>query len=273
MPSTHLADDRPHPTPRRPDLNYDAVPRHWLGGSVLATHLVNGLNLLFPHGERFFVRSVRHYLDHVEESELPDVRGFFGQEGRHAAEHEKFFRILEEQGYEIDAFLEDYERISRRVEALFPPHIHLATTAAAEHFTASFADVALKEGLLESAHPTVRDLLQWHAAEEIEHKAVAYDVLQKVAPSYAVRVAGLVVASVMIGYFWRQGTKMLLRQDGVTRAQYEAERAALRESGFLKPRRLLANVTEYLRPDFHPWQHDNWALARRYLERAPATAA
>jgi hypothetical protein len=23
----------------------------------------------------------------------------------------------------------------------------------------------------------------------------------------------------------------------------------------------------------HPWQHDNWELARRYLERAPATAA
>ena len=41
--------------------------------------------------ERFFVRSVRHYLDRIEDAdERADVRGFFGQEGRHAAEHERY---------------------------------------------------------------------------------------------------------------------------------------------------------------------------------------
>ena len=54
--------------PRTPDLDLTAdIPRHWFGGNALATHLVNGVNLLFPAGERFFVRSVRHYLDKLED--------------------------------------------------------------------------------------------------------------------------------------------------------------------------------------------------------------
>ena len=40
----------------------------------------------------------------------------------------------------------------------------------------------------------MREMLAWHAAEEIEHKAVAFDVLQAVAPSYALRMAGLFFA-------------------------------------------------------------------------------
>ena len=53
--------------PRAPDLDLDTrIPRHWFGGNALATHIVNGVNLLFPAGEQFFVRSVRRYLDAVE---------------------------------------------------------------------------------------------------------------------------------------------------------------------------------------------------------------
>ena len=73
---------------------------------MVATHIANGVNLLFPAGERFFVRSVKHYLDRIEDEHLKErVRGFFGQEGRHAKEHDVFNRILEEQGYDVDRFL------------------------------------------------------------------------------------------------------------------------------------------------------------------------
>ena len=35
------------------------VPRWWLYGNPVMTHMANGLNLLFPPGERFFIRSVK----------------------------------------------------------------------------------------------------------------------------------------------------------------------------------------------------------------------
>src|SRR5438094_723090 len=102
------------PRPRSPGLAIDAtVPRHWFGGNVVATHVANGVNLLFPAGERFFVRSVNHYLDRVDDPLLRDqIKGFFGQEGRHAREHERVFAMLEEQGYDVGRFLRVYERIA-----------------------------------------------------------------------------------------------------------------------------------------------------------------
>jgi uncharacterized protein len=252
--------------PRRPELRFDAsIPRHWLGGNVLATHVANGINLLFPHGERFFVRSVAHYADRLGAEELADARGFFGQESRHAAEHERFFRILEQQGYEIASFLDWYERWSTRIERLFPPPIHLATTAACEHFTAILAHAALAEGLVDEAHPDVKALLLWHAAEEIEHKAVAYDVLQKVAPSYGVRIAGLAVASACLGAFWFVASRRLLAQDGVTISEASAALRALRREQRGVERVFLRGIRSYVARDFHPWNHDNRALAVRHL--------
>ncbi|MBK7580740.1 MAG: metal-dependent hydrolase [Myxococcales bacterium] len=255
--------------PRRPKLDYSDLPRHWLAGNRFATQLVNGLNLLFPRGERFFVRSVNHYLPEITDlQQRADVRGFFGQEGRHAAEHERFFEVMERQGYEIREFLQWYGKWTARLESVTPPALNLAATAAAEHFTALFADVVLRQGLLDEADPRMRDLLLWHAVEEIEHKAVAYDVLQVVAPSHALRAAGLLLASTELAFFWFHATRMLLRQDPADGASVEEEREQLRASGFLRPSRLLAGMRDYLRPDFHPWQHDNSELAKAHVRAA-----
>ena len=67
------------------------------------------------------------------------------------------------------------------------------------------AEGAFTQGMLDAADPAMQQLLAWHAAEEIEHKAVAFDVLQQIDPSYALRIAGLVYATVMLGGFWLWG--------------------------------------------------------------------
>jgi uncharacterized protein len=255
--------------PRKRRFDFTEVPRHWFGGEPVPTHVVNGLTLIFPWGERFFVRSVKHYLDQIDDPLLREqVRGFFGQEGTHAREHERMFAILEAQGYELASFLELYERRSRRIERFFGPRMRLAVTAASEHFTAILGEHALSETLLESAHPVVRDLLSWHAAEEIEHKAVAFDVLQRVAPSYALRMAGLALATVLVGGWWITAARHLLRQENIPRGKLlrglrrlAAERPVLRET-------FLRGIREYARRDFHPMDNDNLHLAARYLATA-----
>jgi uncharacterized protein len=254
-------------TPRRVDFPFDdSIPRHWFGGNPLATHVANGLNLLFPAGERYFVRSVKRYLSRIDDPKLrEEIRGFFGQEGRHANEHERFFRILEAQGYEIRTFLDRYESFAYGfLERVLPASINLAGTAAAEHFTATLAELALREGLLEAAHPTMRALLLWHASEEIEHKAVAYDVLQKFHPSYAVRVTGLFVASVCLVGFWVGASRSLIAQDELTRADRKRARAEIGQRRVVR-RTLIRGIRDYLRRDFHPWQNDNLHLAKDYL--------
>src|SRR5436190_20369306 len=105
----------PVPIPRTPKVAFGDVPRHWFAGSRAATHVANAVNLLFPAGERFFVRSVRHYSHRVSPALAAQVKGFFGQEGRHAQAHERFFDTLREQGYPIDWILERYENAAYEV--------------------------------------------------------------------------------------------------------------------------------------------------------------
>lgn len=286
------------PIPRSPTFSFDrgssaagadeAIPRHWLGGHALGTHIANGVNLLFPAGERFFIRSVRHYLDNPawaqpgspeDQAALEELRrqarGFFGQEGWHAQAHERFFQVLEGQGYSLQSFLRVYQAIAYGfIERVAPRKLSLSVTAACEHFTATLAEQALTDGVLQNAHPTVRALLLWHAAEEIEHKAVAFDVLQRVSRSYALRVTGLGVASLLLVSFWWSATLMLLAQDlrkGSLRLGHGRMSEELQVLRRLRQQRqargggLLRGVMTYLRRDFHPDQQDNRALASDYL--------
>ena len=253
------------------------VPRHWLAGSMLATHLANGVSVLFPAGERFFVRSVKHFASAFEDDpELKEaVRKFAGQEGWHAGAHDRHIKMLEEQGYRIRPFLRVYERFCYGfLEKAFPPKVRLSATVAAEHFTAVMAENFLGEGFERGVHPVMLDLLSWHAAEEIEHRAVAFEVLKRVDDGYALRMAGLALAGSVLAAFWVAGALTLLAQEkGVVHATRRegkdvAARMPFGEHVFGR------GIRTYLRRDFHPL-HDRHldAMAERILGQYRAAPA
>ncbi|MCC6644706.1 MAG: metal-dependent hydrolase [Polyangiaceae bacterium] len=264
------------PKVRRPPAGADpgALPRHWFGGVALFTHVSNGVNLLFPAGERFFVRSVRHFEARLDDPRLrAEVRAFYGQEGSHTKAHEDVIERLREQGYEVDRFLRFYEWLAYGViERLSTPALRLAATAAAEHFTAIMAEDALERRVLDAAHPAMRELLLWHAAEEIEHRAVAFDVLAQVAPGYLTRMGGLAYATVTLAGFWALGTAMLLRQEEAPLRELLAAAKAARGDDDRQIARdvFWAGIKDYARPGFHPDHRGNAGLAQAYLASAGA---
>jgi predicted metal-dependent hydrolase len=264
------------PTPRTVKPNFAVVPRHWLANNAVATHIANGVNVLFPEGERFFVRSVHRYASKIEDPILQkQMKGFFGQEGKHAGTHEDFNKTLEQQGFQLKNFLRFYRFLAFGViERLSPPQLRLAITAASEHFTAILAEVALRDSVIKNhGHPVMKQLLLWHAAEEIEHKAVAFDVLQKINPSYALRMWGLAVATLCLGGFWTIATLTLLRQDkklGAPSADAIPLQRLRRQEDILR-RTFVGGLRQYIKRDFHPNQNDNLWLAQQYLAQAGLT--
>jgi uncharacterized protein len=260
---------------RSPRFDFESVPRRWFARSVLGTHLANGLNLLFPAGERFFVRSVRRYLDRIDDPQLrEDIKGFSGQEGLHAYAHERYFEALEKQGYDIRGFLRFYEAFAYGfVEKVAPGQLCLAATAACEHFTATMAANALAraaDGTMVVQDPTMRALFLWHAVEEIEHRSVAFDVLQQVNPSLELRAAGLAVATSMLFGLWMIAAGSLIVQD---RARPERLARELRARREFRARhgapRFGSAILAYLRKDFHPSQDTTCdELARAYAASA-----
>ena len=254
------------PIVRDPDLDLTAVPRHWLAGNVAATAISNGINMLFPHGERYFVRSVNRYLDRITDPMLrAQVLAFFKQEGHHAAAHDRLNAVIRSHGFEIDAFLARYHRIGTWLERHVPGKLNLAATAASEHFTAILAEGAFTKGVLDSVDPAMQRLLAWHAAEEIEHKAVAFDVLRAIDPSYALRISGLVHATTLLAGFWLWATVMLLRQEKLGWRGTFAELGRFKQRDPVLRRVFGHGIRAYVRRDFHPNDRANDHLAREWF--------
>lgn len=252
--------------PRHFEVDLSEVPRHWMAGHPVPTHIANGVNLLFPIGERFFVRSVNAYLDQLDDPQLrADVRAFFSQEGRHAHAHDRFNQVLRDQGFEIDGFLERYQALLTRIEHALTPELRLSVTAATEHFTAILAEGVFTGPLLDSAALPMKTLLAWHALEEIEHRSVAFDVLQKVNPSYALRLAGLAIATTTLAGFWAWASVTLLRQDGdrkkASRYLSSKERPPIIRRVFLR------GIRAYIRKSFHPKDAPLDQLAAEWMNK------
>lgn len=254
--------------PQRMGFEFDpaAVPRYWFGNDPVLTHFLNALSISFPDGEQFFVDSVRHFRAVVkDEQRQQEISGFIGQEAMHSLEHKSFNAMLAAQGYEFLA--QKGAAVARYLcnegRKRFSPRSQLAFTAGLEHITAILANAVLsRTDLLEQMDPSVRALWLWHAIEETEHKAVAFDLYQDIDPGYRMRARAFLTGSLGLLLFSSAYTWRLLKQDGVHRQPLTLARGSLRLGRLLLS--LVPDYLDYLRPGFHPWDDDNSALVAKY---------
>ena len=136
-----------------------------------------------------------------------------------------------------------------------------------------FADQLLRNPhSLEGAHPAMNDLWRWHALEEIEHKAVAFDVFTAAVRSplrcYALRcVVMLFVTPIFSTLLWRLAYQLVRHDRHATDLRGWLR---LLRVQFIRPgplRRMLPQWFAWFRPGFHPWQHDNHALIEHLSQR------
>ena len=251
-------------TPRdRKFVREDRPARWWNGGDPVATALYNALSATFPEGEAFFVESVRRYRDGAPPKLAQEIKAFTTQEAIHSREHAVFNRAATEAGYDL-APLE--QRVHWRIGLLHerPPIASLAATMALEHFTAILAHELLKDRRhLGAAEPESAALWKWHAAEEIEHKGVAYDTWLHATRNWPrskrwkvkAKVMLLVTRNFIIDRTF--GALELLRQDGVTGARAWAR---LIWYMWIRPgmmRKIFSAWVKYFLPGFHPWNDDD----------------
>jgi hypothetical protein len=251
------------------DESFADVPRHFAAdGDLIGSHLAASLSAVFPDGEDFFVRSVRHFRDQITDPQLKrQVGGFIGQEAVHGREHRAFNDRLDALGYPTKRI----ERIVKRSlvirERLLSPTSNLALTAALEHFTATLAELVLtsEETRAQFGHQAVLDLFVWHALEESEHKAVAFDVYRAVGGSERLRVFTMnLLCVVFIGAMALAITASLLGdratyRPGVLRRSWRAFRRSPLMSGDV-----WRQLREYNRPGFHPDDRDTTELVDQW---------
>jgi uncharacterized protein len=174
------------------DPCFEDLPKHFAAdGDIVMSHVLAVLSSVFPDGEDYFVRSVAAAQDGIDDPRLrEDVEGFIGQESMHGREHRVLNERLAELGYPtraIGAYVRILTSFRERVQGITG---NLAATAALEHYTATLAETLLSDpaARAEIGHDGVRYLLLWHALEESEHKAVAFDVYRAMGGTERMRV-------------------------------------------------------------------------------------
>ena len=247
------------------------LPKHFAAdGDLLLSHLAASLSAVFPDGEEFFVRSVRHYRDQLTDPQLKrQVAGFIGQEALHGREHRAFNDRLAELGYPTKRF----ERFTKKGlavrERLLPATSNLAATAALEHFTATLAELILTSEQTRElfGHDEVRNLFLWHALEESEHKAVAFDVYRAIGGTERMRVTTMKILrySFVIGMAVQVAVSALGDRDTYRPGTLRRSWRTFRQSPIMS-RDLWRQLCDYDRADFHPDDRDTTVLVEQWRE-------
>jgi predicted metal-dependent hydrolase len=254
--------------PRQLDFDLpNPLPRHWHSGDAFKTHLFNAMSVLFPDGERFFIDSVRHFREQIADPVLTEqIRGFIGQEGHHSREHLDYSARLRDLGYDVDYLERGLKRRLRFIQKKLPAKALLASTVAVEHLTAILADAVLcNPSMMTDADPRVAKLWRWHALEETEHKAVAFDVYQQVCGNRWLLRRAMLQSSIFFTFDTTKGLIHMLKRDGLL-WNWRVWRDGLvwlwgKEGVF---RKLAPAYRDFYKDAFQPWQHNNLHLVEAY---------
>lgn len=253
--------------PRVVRFDYESVMRknrYWHGGDPVTTHFFNALQAMFPEGERFFMDSARDVRDMLGKDNIPaelneQIRLFIRQEAMHGREHDAWTTALISLGYiGMEGFDLKLKRDNKWSKKHLKPIWRLAMTAASEHFTASLAHLFVykRPDFIEQAASPFRELLVYHAMEEVEHKAVCYDLYNEAKGGYFLRIAGMVFVTFDLLIRLRNRQEYLLKKDGqwTPENRKKARDLLWGKEGIMRV--LAPYLLQYFRPDFHPWETD-----------------
>ena len=267
---------QPDIKPRR--MRFETQPpkrKYTFQDNSLVSTFFYALSALFPDGERFFIHSVRHYRQHIQDPQLQQhIKGFIGQEAHHGVSHEQLNAAIESLGFPIGNITGAVQKRIEFLKTLSPPG-QLALTVAMEHFTASLAEFLLKNpDVLDDVDPTIRQMLIWHAVEEIEHKAVAFDVYRQCVDKEFMRKRVMVIA--MVSLFsrlaWYQVQMLWADRHWPSVGEWkQAWQFFWGKRGILRDN--VKGLTKFFRTGFHPWDIDQQALIEDWQQRFPDVAA
>ena len=283
---------------RRVAFDHAETPSSFIPGDPHTSHVVNVLHLLLPAGERWFCDVYRAALPHITDDALRrDVKAFIGQEATHSRAHAVVLDHLASLGVDTRPFTRLVERafglvkvrtgwswlpegLRRRVAKRYLVG-QLAGIAAVEHYTSVLGWWFLvQEGLDDAgADPEMMALVRWHAAEEVEHRAVAFDTYQAVVGGRGYLRRCIAMAGVFLGIFptWIVGTWFLLRRDPTVRTGQRASVVRFVRAGragrMPTVSDLLRATVRYFAPRFHPSHEGCTEVAVAYLASAPGVGA
>jgi predicted metal-dependent hydrolase len=172
----------------------------------------NGISLLMPYAEPYFVKTVESALPDIDAELAPRVEDFLRQERQHHGQHRRFNDLIGAR-YGGITRLEGwigrtYGWLSRTRSLRF----NLAFAAGSETIAfaiARWSDAHYRQ-VFSGADPVPTTLFLWHLAEEVEHKSVAFDVWEAIDGSHLrYALASAISLCILTWFVWLSSLVML----------------------------------------------------------------
>jgi predicted metal-dependent hydrolase len=190
----------------------------------------------------------------------------------HTHEHIGFNASAQKYGHDVDTldrYTDNVIQTMRKIMAklakpvgITQEMVDLTATTALEHFTATIASQLLTNAHIQElmTDETMKTMWLWHAIEENEHKAVAYDVFEEVfgkgLKAYMLRTSSLLISMATLFVVQSYFLARLLKQD----QQLTLESFKVIYTYAYSPSKgiitgMAKEMLMYFKPRFHPNDH------------------
>lgn len=235
-----------------------------------ATAYFAALSIFLTYGEELVIETARHHRDQIKDPILKQrLTSLIGQEAIHSKVHEEYNETMIPNNLPVQLYRFLAEQVFNNTFLKFPQPLKLSMMAGIEHFTAVFAQYAMthQDIFNHSLDEKTRALWLWHMLEESEHKDIAYDTYQVLSANYSLRILGFFIALITLGVGVGAGALFLpfLRrpQNTLSLSFWREAKGSwdllfgLKDGLFGSS---LGHIFDYLRPSFHPNDHDTSEL-------------
>ncbi len=188
-----------------PDELDDVFP----GDDIVGECYLAAFSLTMPMLEPYLIRTFRSMAHLITDPELShDVQQFIGQEAQHHRNHSRINAIIhsrlgDDVATQLQALEDQLEADYRRFNATKSAKYNAVYAEGFEAMTCAMALTMFHRASTEGNGPRFgawQQLWAWHAAEEMEHRTVAFQVYEQTFGGYLYRVYGSLRAQ------WHFGT-------------------------------------------------------------------
>ncbi|WP_180063460.1 metal-dependent hydrolase [Acinetobacter sp. YH16042] len=251
-------------------------PKFYMNAELASAYFAS-LSIFLTRGKDLVIDTARYHRDFIQDPVLRQrVTSLIGQEAIHSRMHEEMNEAYRARNLPVQFFRKLEHYVFAYGFERMPQPIKLSLMAAIEHFTAVLAEYMMnhEEIFFNSIDEKQRAIWMWHMLEESEHKDIAYDVYQELSGNYALRIAGFFPALITI---------LGLISIGASIVPFYRKPSNLISLSYWKdvPRSFqlifglkdgvygssLGHIFDYLRPSFHPNDHDTSAFLEYYKKR------
>lgn len=279
---------------RKVQFDLSQSPIYW-AETPFVTHAINPLHILLPQGELWFCRVFNRALPDIADPQLyADVKGFIGQEAVHSRSHSNVIDFYKLQGIDLTDFVNITETLFKDLIDELPLKqrwlakllgknwlvFQVGLIAAIEHFTSILGMWVLEEKAINNFDPEILRLIRWHGAEEVEHRAVAFDLFQHLCKSklgfYAGRQFTMSLVFPLFVILWTRAIGFTIEQDpNLKKGQLptsmlsilrEVEKEFEQSARLPSVKLLIKSIGRWMKPSYDPRQEGNDQLAAYYFK-------